>query len=51
MVALFVTGLATGAAVVLEIQKRSELTRRNKELETALREVRSERDKLLKEQR
>ena len=51
MVALFVTGLATGAAVVLEIQKRSELNRRNKELEAALKEVRAERDTLLMEQR
>ena len=49
MVALFVTGLATGAAVVLEIQKRSEINRRNRELEAALKEVRAERDRLIEQ--
>ena len=49
MVALFVTGLATGAAVVLELQKRSSLCKRNKELEAALREVRAERDRLIEQ--
>lgn len=46
MAALFITGLATGAAMVLEIQKRINLTRRNKELEAALQEVTLENQKL-----
>jgi Flp pilus assembly protein TadB len=39
MAALFITGLATGAAMVLEFQKRRELTKKNRELEAALQEV------------
>ena len=49
MAALFFTGVATGVAVVLEIQKRRDLMRKNKDLEAALREVRTERDKLLEQ--
>ena len=46
MAALFLTGVATGVAVVLEIQKRRDLTRHNKELETALQEVMLENQRL-----
>lgn len=46
MAALFFTGLATGVAVVLEIQKRRDLARQNKDLEAALKEARLENDKL-----
>ena len=46
MAALFITGVATGVAVVLEIQKRRDLVRRNKDLEAALEEARLENDKL-----
>lgn len=48
MAALFITGVATGVAVVLEIQKRRDLVRRNRDLEAALAEVRLENDKLRK---
>ena len=46
MAALFFTGVATGVAVVLEIQKRRDLLRKNRDLEAALREARLENDKL-----
>lgn len=46
MAALFITGVATGVAVVLEIQKRRDLVKRNKNLEAALEEARLENDKL-----
>ena len=48
MAALFMTGVATGVVVVLEIQKRSDLLRRNRDLEAALTEVRRENDRLRK---
>ena len=46
MAALFMSGVATGVALVLEIQKRRDLTRRNKELEAALQEVTLENQRL-----
>jgi len=46
MAALFITGVATGIAAVLEIQKRRDLTKRNKELEAALQEVTLENHRL-----
>lgn len=46
MAALFMSGVATGVALVLEIQKRRDLIRRNKELEAALQEVTLENQRL-----
>lgn len=49
MVALFAAGMATGVALVLELQKRGELKRKNRVLEAALREVTAERDRLIEQ--
>lgn len=46
MAVLYLSGVATGVAVVLEIQKRRDLKKRNRDLEAALTEVTVENQKL-----